>query len=165
MIKKNAIRGRQVLALIVTLDSVALLTATLLLLTAIDLGNGYDIFFIAAHMLHLFSAMLGYVVVRHSSTVVDSLRIVMLIFCILLVVDLAIVVARIVMLSHEHTALGSLQHMHLTLLTRLVLSIAFLLIDIGGIFFANLAQTSAFARQYSNLQLLSLASRAVQQAN
>jgi hypothetical protein len=165
MIKKNAIRGRQVLALIVTLDSVVLAAALLLLLTAIDLGNGYDIFFLAAHMIHLFSVMLGYVVVRHSSTVVDSLRLVMLIFCVLLIVDLALVVARIVMLSHEHGALGPLRHMHLTLLTRLVVSVLFLLVDMAGIFFANLAQTSAFARQYSNMQMLSLASRAVQQTN
>jgi len=161
MIRKRAVRGRATLALVATLDAQLLLVTLALLLTAIDLGNSIDTFLLAVHVLHIVSALLAYVVVRHSMTVVDSLRILMLVYSLLTVVDASVVIARVIMLAHDHDAL---RHMHLTLLTRLALALGLTATDAVGVFFANLAQSSVFSIEYSNEQLLSLASRATQPA-
>jgi len=162
MIKKRHIRGRQALAVVVTVDSTLLFASFLLLLTAIDLGNKYDFAFLLVHMLHLFTLMLGYVVVRHSASNTDSLRILLLVYVVLLITDTAILMARFVMLSQwEHEE----QHLHLTLASRIILVTCFVVVDAAGVLFAMWAQDSAFAIDYSNEQLMAVASRAAQHSD
>ena len=179
MIKKRQIRGRQTLALVVTLDAIFLVVLAFLLLTALDVCEKYDMALLLVHALHLFSAFLSYVIIRHSSTIVDSLRIILLVYLVLLIVDVAVLFARIAILlhtSHAHKSVDQSAAAHdatfvrfgamkFTAISRILLVIYFILIDVAAVIYGNWAQSSAFIQQYSNEQLLSVASRALRQQN
>lgn len=154
MPSKQTIRGRLSLALVANIDAVLLSYDVLLLLLALDLLDAYDMFFLGMHLLHIFTVSMAYIVVRHATTSIDTLRILAVAYFVVLLIDVAIIVGRILMIGHTHAA-GVPRHMNA--LVTLLLAVLFVFTDIAGAFFTNLAQHSAFSHYYTNEQLATIA--------
>ena len=166
MLSKHTIRGRQSLAFVASVDAVALSYAFLLLLLSFDDFDRTDALFLAMQLLHGFTAALAYIVVRHSTTSLDTLRILIVVYIVVMIVDLIVLVARIMQLGagHDESTPLARRHHHINAFVRLLLALLFLFIDITGAFFTNLAQHTAFVHYYSNDQLSTLADAAFYKA-
>jgi hypothetical protein len=150
MLAKSTIRGRQSMALVSRLESVALTVALALLVESLDESESLDIFLLGVLMLHVITVLAAYFVVRHSTTSLEALRLLVASYLIMLLIDLVVLVARLLMLGHSH---APHRHRHLTALVRVVLSIVFIANDALGVFFTNMAQNSAYTLYYSNEEL------------
>lgn len=156
MITKYKIRGRYSLACVDRLDAFFVGYALIVLLISLDTFNTYDVVFNALHLLHIFSTLLNYVCVRHQTTSPEMLRILVVLYMILLLVDVAIVIARIVTMGHLHdeSVPEAQRHQHIGSFVRILLGVGFVFVDLLGVFFSNLAQQSAIAMHMSNDHLL-----------
>jgi hypothetical protein len=143
------IHGRRSLALVVSADAVASSYVVLsLLLSDFD---GYDLFFLALHLPHLFTILLGYVSVHYASTSLDTLRVLMLCYIIALVLDLIVLVVRLGFSVHSRQP-------RLVELTRASIALFLVASDACGAFFADMSRASAhLLRIRSDEQLLALA--------
>ena len=155
MLPKRGVRGRQQLALVASIDAVLLSYAVLLMLLALDMFDTRDFVLLGVHMLHGLSALIAYLFVRHNTTSLETLRLLLTCYSILFVVDIVICVGRVMMLGHQHQDVDT--HRHVNAAVRLGLAVAFIIVDVSGAFFANLAQDSSMALHYSNEQLSSIA--------
>lgn len=146
------LNGRQSLAIIVTLDSVQLSYVLLaLLLSDFD---GYDMFFLALHLPHVFTVLLAYIVVHYSSGAVDVLRILVLFYVICFITDAFTLLARFGFLLHANA------HTWLAQLVRLCIALLFIFIDVGGALFADLSRATAYTLTLrTDEQVLALAQR------
>jgi len=154
MLSKHTIRGRQSLALVASIDAFALALVFVLLLLAVDDFEAYDFLLASVHLLHLFTAGLAYDAVRRAITSLDTLRILVIVYLIVLIVDIAVLIARIILLGHTH---DDRVHRHMNELVRVVLALLFVFIDASGALFTNVAQHSAFSLYYTNDQLATVA--------
>lgn len=166
MLSKYTIRGRQSLAFVSSLDAVALSYVVILLLSSLDYFDRTDAFLLALELLHVFTVALSYIVVRHSTTALDTLRILIVVYLFVMIVDVGVLVARIFLLGHSHddSVPAARRHQHVNAFLRLALSVLFLFIDVTGAFFTNLAQHTAFMHYYSNDQLSTIADSAFSRA-
>jgi hypothetical protein len=156
MISKHKIRGRYSLACVERMDGFFVGYAIVVLVISFDTFNTYDVFFNALHLLHIFSTLLNYACVRHQTTSAEMLRILVMLYMILLLVDIAIVIARFVTMGHLHdpSVPEAQRHQHMGTLVRIMLGIGFAIIDLLGVFFGNLAQQSAISMHMSTEHLL-----------
>lgn len=156
---KRSVRGRQQLAQVASVDAALTFAVLLLLPIALDDFVLYDFLPLAIHALHILSVLIGYVFARHSTTSLETLRVLTITYFILFVLDAGvIVVLRVLMWGHHYRAGG--EHMPAlgTLITHMIVSVLFVLIDVSGAYLCMVAQHSLLAMHYSNDQLQSLAS-------
>lgn len=142
------------MALVSSLDAVALFVLVIVLLLALDDFENYDFFLLCAHLLHLFTVGLSYMVVRHTTTSLDTLRILIVVYAVILIVDVAVVIGRVILLGHERE---EHRHRHMNEFLRVVLALGFCVIDCAGLLFTNVAQHSLHALCYTNEQFAGLA--------
>lgn len=138
------------MALVSRVESVALIVALALLVEALDESESLDIFLLGALMLHIITVLAAYFVVRHATTSLEALRLLVASYLIMLLIDVVILVARLLMLGHSHVPH---RHRHMTSLVRIALSLTFIATDALGVFFANMAQNSAYSLYYNNEEL------------
>ena len=155
MSTKRAVRGRQALALVTSLDAWLLVTSALLVLTALDDPEFYDLLLWAGHFAHALTVPLGYVVVRYASNVPDTLRALVVFYLIATVMDIVVLIGRIILGLHNVEILATL--------AQIIVAIGFLLIDVVGAFFANLAQAYAMSFRYTDEQLVASAAAVLRQ--
>lgn len=82
------IHGRRSLALVVSWD--AILTTGVVFAILLSHFEGFDLLFFALHSIHVFSVLLGYVVVNYSALTVAALRILGVTYFTALLFDLLI---------------------------------------------------------------------------
>jgi hypothetical protein len=148
--------NRRTIALINVLDWLLLSYAILILLSVFDTLDIYDAFLIAAHILHAFTAPLGYIIVRHVAPSSFSLRLVMLIYGLSIALDMAAFTMRLVLLT------GIIAHAA-TLVAptasgvRCLIALAFVCLDFCGAFFFDLAYQYTLVPERNDAQTLVLA--------
>lgn len=173
---KHSIRGRNDLKFVASVDAILLGYAVIVLLLALDTYEGFDTILLIMHSLHLLTVLTTYVVVRHSTTSLDMLRVLIAMYFIVAVVDSIVCLLRLFFLGHSDDVDGGsgsgdddneieLKHMHVSESVRLVLAGLFVVVDILGAFYANLAQSSATDRHYSNNDFLRIGEEALLASN
>jgi len=154
------IHGRRSLALVVSWD--AILTTGVVLAILLSNFDGFDLLFFALHSTHIFSVLLGYVVVHYSALTVAALRILSVTYFIALLFDLVVLVSRIAMASSGG---GSVPLLHQTM--RVALAFGLMVVDVSGAFFADLSRSSAetlLVRTDEELQMLAYQRHALEVA-
>lgn len=164
---KRSVRGRQQLAQVASVDAAVTFVVLLLLPIALDDFVLYDFLPLAIHALHILSVLIGYVFARHSTTSLETLRVLTITYFILFVLDASvIVVLRVLMWGHHYHADTGGEHMPAlgTLVSHMIVSVLFVLIDVSGAYLCMVTQHALLAVQYSNDQLQSMASASLYKA-
>lgn len=149
------------MAIVATLDAVLLTYAVLLLLLALDYFDGLDVFLLSLHLLHIFTVLMSYVVVRHATTSLDTLRMLLMVYFLMMIIDSGICFVRVLFLGHSDDDETSATHQHIGGVVRVMLALSFVMIDIGGAIFTNVAQHTAVQLHYTNNDLFDLADEAM----
>jgi hypothetical protein len=129
--------GRLQMARIVALDAVVLSYVALTL--ALSDFDGYDMFFLAFHLPHIFTVMLAYGVVTYSSKAVEVLRILVAFYLIELLIDCAAFGLRFIFMVHSDRVHWVGQ------LVRMFIALLFVCIDLFGFFFAEMMRETAYS--------------------
>lgn len=129
------IHGRRSLSLVVSWD--AILTTGVVLAIFLSHFDGFDLLFFALHSTHIFSVLLGYVVINYSALTVAALRILSVAYLIALLFDLLVLVSRIAMAVNGGSATPRLHQ-----IVRVALAIGLMMVDVSGAFFADLSRSS-----------------------
>ena len=142
---ETLINGRRSLAGVLLLDSLALSYATLALLLSTRV-DPLDIALLAAQLApHLFTATIVYVVVRHSYNAGYLLRVAILLFSLCFVVDAAVALIRFCLfIAPSYAADMIAPLLPLAHIVRIAVALLFLFVDLVGIVFADLSQSTAF---------------------
>lgn len=130
------IHGRRSLALVVSWD--AILTTGVVFAILLSHFEGFDLLFFALHSIHVFSVLLGYVVVNYSALTVAALRILGVTYFTALLFDLLVLVSRIAMAVDGGSTTPRLHQM-----VRVALAFGLMVVDVSGAFFADLSRNSA----------------------
>ncbi len=139
-------RGRASLALVLSAD--ATLFSYLVIMLLHSTFEHYDIALLALHATHIFTAILGYVIVHYSKSSLDLLKLLTLFYLVAFVVDSLTVFARIV-LSPSSTVSA----------LRIALGVGYVLLDLVGAFFADMTRSTAYllaVRSDEHMQAIAL---------
>lgn len=130
------LNGRQTLAAVLALDSIALSYAVLVLLLS-DF-DGYDMFILALYMPHIFTVLLNFISVHYFTSANDVLGLLVLFFWIAMTVDLFVFIVRLIMLFHSESLRNTLGGF-----VRIALALLFIFIDLAGALCAGMTRAAA----------------------
>lgn len=128
--------GRMQMARIVTLDAVTLSYVALTL--CLSDFDGYDMFFLAFHLPHIFTVLLGHGIVMYSSKAVEVLRVLVAFYLIALVIDCLAFTMRFLFTIHSDRVHWRAQ------LVRMFIALLFVCVDLFGFFFAEMMRETAY---------------------
>lgn len=137
MIPRHTIRGRRELSYTATSDIFLLLLAVTVLVVRLHENDFYDIASLLAHIFaHTFTCILALIILKYTVASGDSIRLSIVLYILVAVVDAFTLVGfGLLYMLHNHR--DSIDRPYA--LTRLSLGLGFLLVDICGAFFADLA--------------------------
>jgi hypothetical protein len=154
----STMHGRRTLAIINALDAVTLSYVVLILLLTLDSLDFYDTLLNGAHWVHAITVPLGYVIVRRSTPVKETLRVLVMLYMLALAFDVLAVTFRLLLLTslvmHAHTAAAPIAGG-----VHCFIALAFVGLDICGGFFGDFASQYALVPPRNDAQMIAAATR------
>jgi len=133
------IDGRRSLAAVVSWD--ATLSAGIVVVILLSRFDGFDLLFLALHSTHVFSVLLGCIVMNNAALISSTLRILAYTYATAIVFDIIVVMARLaIIIGHDDGAAPLLHEW-----VRLAFAAALFFVDCNGMFFADLSANSVSA--------------------